>query len=358
MQAQPLATVAAGLAPDQEALLAAWQALGRCRYPDAETRSLVRLVLERTVPAEERQGALPPLPELRPDTLRRATAAHPRAYRGTIFQPPKRPAAAVIDLRPYLCGAAGVRQAQAWLREPGSAARRPTRAHAAKVPSAGEDDRIAARTVGRHAAPPQRRIGAGDDDDTFTSARRQPIPLPRDAPELPHPFRVFLSPALRGLDGATVCRYLAVYQELELGSKPALLAAVACLAARQRHHDTLGWCRHLVRQSEDRRLAFTNLLLATGADAVPAGRLATRQLEDFDATTPPDHYAYRLCCLFRALRRGIDVDYLLAGFRLADHYRPDAAFHALPATLSDVAFPAAAVDRMLDHVRSAGDWYP
>src|SRR5207248_950056 len=127
---------------------------------------------------------------------------------------------------------------------------------------------------------------------------------------LPQPFRAMLLPALRGLDRATVRDYLAVYWALCLDRRPALLLSAAQLARRQPTRNTLDWCRHIARQPDEHRPAIANLLLATGAGEVEASRLTPQALEAFTALTAPALYAYRLCCLFRALRQGVAIDYL------------------------------------------------
>lgn len=84
-------------------LVAAWRSLAAVARWDATTAANVLVVLRETVPGLEAPGALPALaPAIATPPAPRATAAHPRAYRGTKHRPPRPPQAAVVDVRPYL----------------------------------------------------------------------------------------------------------------------------------------------------------------------------------------------------------------------------------------------------------------
>jgi hypothetical protein len=66
-------------------------------------RGHVLAVLRDTVPSPEPQGELAALgPEVHAPSPPRATAAHPRAFRGTRYRPPKLQQPAAVDVRPYL----------------------------------------------------------------------------------------------------------------------------------------------------------------------------------------------------------------------------------------------------------------
>ena len=87
-------------APD---LVAAWRRLGSVRLTDEGLGPDLLTVLGQTLAVGEgwrRSLPDPPVPAPAP----RATAAHPRAYRGTLRKPPRAPAADRMDLRPYLGG--------------------------------------------------------------------------------------------------------------------------------------------------------------------------------------------------------------------------------------------------------------
>jgi hypothetical protein len=88
--------------PERDRLLAAWEALGAVTRLDAGTLADLLAVLLGTVPAVVGPSPLP-APELAGEPPPpRATAAHPRAYRGTKHKPPRPAKPGAIDLRPHL----------------------------------------------------------------------------------------------------------------------------------------------------------------------------------------------------------------------------------------------------------------
>ncbi|MDX2086505.1 MAG: hypothetical protein SFX73_01590 [Kofleriaceae bacterium] len=71
-------------------LTTAFEALASVTRWDATTLVHVQTILRGTVPAMDSQSDLPALgPEVQPPEPPRATAAHPRAYRGTKHRPPR-----------------------------------------------------------------------------------------------------------------------------------------------------------------------------------------------------------------------------------------------------------------------------
>jgi hypothetical protein len=83
-------------------LKAAWEGVGRARGATPRTLADVLIVLFDTVADPDDPTAPPPLHLAPPAPPPRATAAHPRAFRGTIHQPPRDRLPDEVDLRPYL----------------------------------------------------------------------------------------------------------------------------------------------------------------------------------------------------------------------------------------------------------------
>lgn len=78
----------------------AWARLARVRVGSAEDLEVVRRVWSATAPVAERWSPPPIGTALRPPTPPKASAAHPRAYAGTIHKPPKA-ATPTVDLRTF-----------------------------------------------------------------------------------------------------------------------------------------------------------------------------------------------------------------------------------------------------------------
>lgn len=84
-------------------LWTAWRALESVTSWDKATLGHVLTVLRATVPCADAPSDLPALgPEVHAPPEPRATAAHPRAFRGTKYRPPRPEQPAAVDVRPYL----------------------------------------------------------------------------------------------------------------------------------------------------------------------------------------------------------------------------------------------------------------
>src|SRR5262249_34297732 len=83
-------------------LAEAWQRLRNSPVYGADVLADALLVLVSTVPAAPSTPA-PALRAQAPPETPRATAAHPRAFRGTKHAPPKACRPSPLDLRPHLC---------------------------------------------------------------------------------------------------------------------------------------------------------------------------------------------------------------------------------------------------------------
>ena len=183
----------------------AWRLLGEVRSFDAGVLAAIRVVLARTQPHPD--SPLVPLEVPRAAPLPRATAAHPRAFRGTVRQPPKPPQAESVDLRPVLASAAGTRQLQRHL----------------------------------HLAP-----------------------LPHW--EVPPLFERTLLP----LVGEQVRAWLALFWALGLDRRGSLLQAVCQLASWDSGPNGQAWCGLLVGLRPRQRAIFLTCLLESGGWKAPA----------------------------------------------------------------------------------------
>lgn len=84
-------------------LWTAWRALESVSSWDEKTLDHVLTVLRTTVPCSDTPPDLPALgPEVHAAPEPRATAAHPRAFRGTKHRPPRPEQPDAVDVRPYL----------------------------------------------------------------------------------------------------------------------------------------------------------------------------------------------------------------------------------------------------------------
>ncbi len=324
----------------QTRLQSSWQALGTVRTPDADALLFVLVVLLETAAVPDLIPALPPLTFGEPDAAtspRKPTAAHPRAYKGTKHQPPKSGLPDAVDLRPYLCDVRSTALILTRLRPLAPLALRSLRA-LGYAPDGG--DRVATS------------LQAGT--DVYPGAYH--APEAGHERQMPADFRRCLLPLLHGWDGAQIRACLGLYWKLGLGSDTALRAAFVRLMLLQNGASTspailLHWGRVLARMPLAWRLGCAALLAQTCAYSVDPGLLSPRLVQWLGAIGNEHFAAYRLYCLLYALASGVDADYMLDGFALADcncTYLERREFRFHKVTRSGY-FPAASVQRIAAH---------
>lgn len=329
------------LTAGQERLQSSWQALGAARTPDADTLLHVLLVLLETSVRPDLMPALPALTFGEPGAAaapHKPTAVHPRAYKGTKHQPPRPAPPDVLDLRPYLCDAHNTALILTRLRPFAQAAVKSLR-------GMGYMPDICARV--------SNSLEAGT--DVYASAYHDAW-MDHNLTHLPAGFRIFLLPLLRGQDGAQVRACIGLYWKLGLDSNIAMLAAFTRLVTLQNtadasHSHLLQWGHILAQMPTAWRLSCAALLAQTRAYRADPRLLSPRAVQWLGALDGEHFAVYRLYSLLHALALGVDADYMLDGFALADFcefnsHRSDFNFHY---TTQAGYFPAGAVRRIGAH---------
>ena len=290
---QPLETLAAGLFPKKQNLLAAWQTLGEVREQPPKVLFALRMVLAETILGTPTSSVLP-LPVQASDRKVKPTAAHPRAYQGTIDKPPKEKKPALSDLRPLLC------------------------------------------SVGRLELMPK-------EEERLASEASQPLL-----------FRTSLGYLVRQLGEVDLGDVLALYWALGLDRSPARLAAVAYLFSLQCTPNTRDWCRFVAVLPEELRTPLLCLLIASGAYAANVETLPPSFAEQLAEVLGGPDSLYRGYWLLRGLTVGIAPEYLLMGYHLADTYTQSYRFHMVQ---KSGFVPLSTFHRYAAHCRPVDDFY-
>ena len=279
---QPLEELPLTAVPQRDALLAAWERLGHAS-PDTKCIADVQLVLAETVAEPVRRPVRLHLSSPRPP--RRATAAHPRAYRGTIQQPPKPAQPVVQDLRPALSD---------------------PNALGALLNALGHPDA---------AAIERQRWPFGFASEWAPLLRRDPLAIPAA---------------------------LGVFHQV--GADEELRAAIACLLASGQ--DTSAWLGVLPRLPAHLRLS---LVAALAELATSPGLATPEILQAFEdlAILFPKRFGSRAREFLTEVARGVPLPYLVDGFRLLVEYGRDDGYLRPPAGIA--TYSPASIRRFLDH---------
>lgn len=295
---RPLQALELHVYPRKVPLLDAWDALGQALPLSEEARAGVDLIMAETVLGSVSvEPGLPSAWELGGQEIRPApTAAHPRAYRGTKYKPPRARGPAQMDLRPALCGT----------RRLG-------------LLSVAQEERRAAEA------------------------------------RLPEPFRVSLSPLVRAEVGMGTGELLALYWTLGLDRAPARLAAMAWLLSLQSGRGLGEWCRIVAALPDEHQTPVLGLLALSGAFGVDALALPAPLFAEClaEALGGPDRL-YRAFWLLRGLTTGVAPEFLRAGYQLADRYEQSYEFHRVHQSGD---FPFNAVVRWGEQCRAADGFY-
>ena len=271
-------------------LWAAWNALALVTAWDAATAEHVLTVLRLTVPSGDDAGEIPALgEEVHPAPAPRATAARPRAYRGTRYRPPKTPRPEPVDLRRYLLARRHIDQVIDLLRE--------------------RSPQLAA--------------------------------LSRDADPYEPWFALTVLPRLASQPRSVVNELAALGRALDLQRDEALRATlVGVLIAADDADRAVGWWSHVLAQEPARRLETAQMIHASGVAARDPD-LSAEVMTEVARAEPSRRWWF-----YRGLASGATPAYMLAGLRLADGL-PSFRIDEAPAGCDDVeAIVRATVERL------------
>jgi len=301
----PLQELSEKEAPGRTALLASWEALAQARGATVETLVHVLQVLLATVPGDEAPPRSLGHPWLEPPPVRpRRTAAHPRGYRGTIHQPPKKPRPTVLDVRPYL---------------------------------------LHRRTLGALLEPLWPHVPEATQLLEAQGYSRERVALVVDSrgAELPASF-VRLGCLLASGSEPGLQRLLALRGRLALETHPGVMTAAARLLSRWGAEVGLPWLEVAAQLTPE---AQRELLVALIAADVPPFDASRYDLgfEPFASRQASWRVSY-----LRGLAAGLPSDYLLSGFRLLDEHGLDSSL-SLPVTSGPV--PEECITALLAHLQ-------
>ncbi|WNG23923.1 hypothetical protein F0U62_07720 [Cystobacter fuscus] len=281
-----------------------------------DTLTHVLRVLLHTVAGES--GPAPSLahPWLEsPPPPHRRTAAHPRGYRGTIHQPPKRAFPEVLDVRPYLLHRATVR-----------ALLEPLRPHVDEALQRLGDEGLSRE---RLSLVRQALLFPGRAEVAL--AWRHGVLEERGA-ELPASL-VRLGCLLTPGVAADFGRLLALRGRLALDTHPEVMILAARLLAEWGPEKGLGWLEVAASLVPESQTALLASLFQAKVSAFDASRYDPR-FEAFASLSAGWRMDY-----LRGLASGLSSDFLLSGFRLLDTLgmsRPSGLTCTLPSSSGPV----------------------
>ncbi len=300
--APPVASIPAERLPSRDRLLACHAALARASVADPGTLEALLYLMVETIPeGAGKPGELPRLALAGVPEKPRATAAHPRAYRGTRRKPPRARRAPSFDARPFV---GHPRQEQDL-----------GRALLGRLPEA-----LAA--LAEQGADPGwlARVAERPEEALISPAARPPSS---------RGFTMAWGWLLRDAAPPLAREAAAAFAALSLDDDDDLRRLLTLLWAEQPGARTLEWLRALARRPPEHSARVARVLLAGGF----FGR-SPADVEGVDLDG--EAHERQLLAYLHGLARGAGARYLAAGLRITARHAP--AFH-FAVLMNDAAAP-------------------
>ncbi|MHC9538512.1 MAG: hypothetical protein AB9903_03250 [Vulcanimicrobiota bacterium] len=299
----PLEEIPESLLPHKKRLLASWMELSRYHTSDSEAlRHLLTVLLETRASFSEGGMPLPDLVPAAQEQTFRATAAHPRAYRGTKTRPPKLRQPELIDLRLYIDIAHNRNKLLSDFRP-----------HLGKALDLlcrdGYDrERLAFVESSLGQVEPYLAYHHGITDGVVS--------------EMPSLFSSHLLPLLKSLGSEAVKAYLSLFHGLALHERPDLLPVFLAFVSLEPGEFISGWAKLIAAQIMERQAELACYLIESGITERSPEIFTAYDLARFNSTTSEDVYSHRLYYLLSTLSEGSSKEYLFSGFHLANSFNP------------------------------------
>ncbi len=260
-----------------------WQRLSKVGVLDSAVAADIWDVLSTTIPDEVHPSVDPWRPPVLPKPPR-ATAAHPRAFRGTKAQPPLPPQTPVVDLRPHLCNLRDVRAILEYIK---------------LLP------------IDSPSSTPE--LDSSHIQEIFAVPRSMRLCL----------WMISLSTKEVQSEFAGVIGH---YWALQLDENEPLRRAVARLLRETWLKTPLVWLEALRQIAPHRRAAALVSMLECSHSTSSQPRDFARWLSRLSELSDDESFFNRSWALAQAIHQGASIDALLAGLQMANRYQPDHDF--------------------------------
>jgi hypothetical protein len=295
--------------PEKRILLQSWEELSRVNGASAETLVNLLILLIKTIAVPCRTNL--PRPQFdAPIIPPKPTAAHPRAYSGTKWKPPKNVRAGKLDLHPHLCDE---RHITALLEE--------MRPHAEIAGNLLEKADFRTARIGR-VIKGLKKLSSCDPWILY-HFNHQNGPNIQLSPE----WRQLAS----HINENELRRLLALRGRLPIEQNTALHAACAWLAINENGID---WLELIASIPMEQQVPFATMAAWNSSPALKPGQI-NPEFITIHAGIPQSQYLHRATTYLSGLANGLSCDYLMAGFRLARACAPNHSFR-LPLRSSPV----------------------
>ncbi|MBS2006104.1 MAG: hypothetical protein JST01_03635 [Cyanobacteria bacterium SZAS TMP-1] len=296
---QPLETVNAKYCPAREKILEAWHTLAAVRASDPEVLAACLTLILETQPDRSLEGAEPLSFDLEDNTAAKATAAHPRAFKGTKKKPPK-----VAQTPEDLCAViATARGTNSLLRKLALHSGRAGQILAKRGYTdlgSNLEEQFQEGTFSRFA-----RQDDGQFQVFLSSLKVQPR------------FEAVIFPLIADMAQKEIKVLYDLYRRMEIESDPMLFAAVARLITYKPSGGARPWLQLLASRPPEQRIPLVICAINTGAIMLQPQDVEKYLLQLDEITSDSNELIRCFYTLFEAIKNHHDAQYVLDGMIIA-----------------------------------------
>ena len=293
----PLKDVPTSVLPRMGQLIEAWEAIASVSAFDAEVLANVLDVLLFSIADPDADVKDVPWLTLPVSPAPpRATAAHPRAYQGTKYKPPKAAAAAPVDLRAQLC----------------------VPNHEARLLTELRPFLHDAVDILVQRGWPREFLVSLDDASLLPYGQVWATDMRQRVLGLPPAFRRCLLRAFVGRPWDEIASMLGLYWSLGLETDEALRRCVARVITAGHPGGGVAWCRLAEGFAHSRRVPFLQLVAETGLVLYELTDETVGLFEKVHALSSEENFQPRMLAALKTVRGGYDPAYLLDGITLSN----------------------------------------
>lgn len=332
----PLASVPAKLCKFRDRLLFHYDRLACVRTTNdltAEALASLLIVLGNTVRDRRERTKRVITSQSQPAAEPRATAAHPRAFKGTKFKPPKSGLPEILELPVALCDVATTNELLHLLQP--------------FLPVAiAAAEKEFPRFCNLKALVDSQMV---PDAGAVWSAYN--LGADNAAIEFPFLFERCFAASIAGIDSRSVFELLELYHQMDLQCNRELLLAACEMFRRGCFGEALHALRVVACLAPELRYTVLNLILKTElADSSNLLKIDAAHIQ-LIAASYNDAIAELIEFLFLSLAAGGDAEYVLEGYRLAREYGQEYPVREIQ--VAGRMCPPDVLDRLLKHLAAA-----
>jgi len=333
----PIESISIKLLPNKNNIIYAWNYLQNIKIINKETlKQILIILLETQIDPCQVNNKLEILNLDFEELIIKPTAAHPRAYKGTKYKPPKAKQTLEINLCPYLSDEKNIYLILRKLE---------------KFKTEVLEELIKINYHSEKLIKIDKNIWFKIDPNIIAHPK-----LIETNYKFPSLFIKYILPLIKNADLKQILKFLTIFWDLRLDKKNNLLMVIVrLLVLSQNFENVLQWCQIVAKQRQKHQSTFATLLIKTGVLWIDVNEQIKETFDEFNKLTYSKQYVQRLFFLLLAIKKNLCLDYVLTGFKLANKYEKDYKFLIFPQYTSKIS--SNFIEKLSNYIKSTEIYY-